>query len=284
MDRLRVLSLNIWNKQNDWPGRLPLIRRELEALAPHVVGLQEVLHLDSDGTVGGDQAREIADGLGYHVAFASAWHIGGGLQFGNAILSRWPIRRAQAFQLPGEPGQETRGLLHCELEAPFGVVPIFNTHLDWQFHRGYIREQQVRFIVDQIQQLAPTEHGGGDKYPVILLGDFNAEPCSDEIRWLGGYTTRLGRSVYFADCFGVAGDGSPGWTYARSNMLAAIAREPNRRIDYVFVRGPDRALRGEPLTARVVFDRPTDGLYPTDHYGVLAELSITPSGLPGGFK
>src|SRR5438270_3339225 len=48
------------------------IRRELAALKPDLIGLQEVLHLDGDDTVGGDQAREIADGLGYHVAFASA--------------------------------------------------------------------------------------------------------------------------------------------------------------------------------------------------------------------
>src|SRR4051812_34834511 len=132
MDRLRVLTLNIWNKQHEWPKRLALIRRELAALKPDLVGLQEVLHLDGDNTVGGDQAREIADGLGYHVAFASAWHIGGGLQFGNAILSRWPIRTASSFQLPGEPGQETRGLLYCDVVAPFGRVPIFCTHLDWQ--------------------------------------------------------------------------------------------------------------------------------------------------------
>ena len=272
MDRLKALTLNIWNKQGDWPQRLPLIRRELARLDAHIVALQEVLHLDGDDTVGGNQAREIADGLGYYVAFASAWHIGGGLQFGNAVLSRWPIVASSAFQLPGEPGEETRGLLHVELDAPFGRVPVFNTHLDWEFHKGFVREQQVRFIVEQVTRLAPV----GEKFPPILLGDFNAEPCSDEIRWLGGYTTRLGRSVYFADCFGVAGDGSPGYTYARSNRLAASAHEPNRRIDYVFVRGPDRTLRGEPLFARVVFNQPTDGLFPTDHYGVLAEISITP--------
>jgi endonuclease/exonuclease/phosphatase family metal-dependent hydrolase len=274
MPPLRILTLNIWNKQGDWPNRLPLIRRELAALAPDIVGLQEVLHLDADPSIAGDQAREIADGLGYHVAYAPAWHIGGGLQFGNAVLSRWPIVAANAFQLPGDPldvDRETRGLLHVECEAPFGRVPVFNTHLNWQFHHGYIREQQMRFVVEQVTRLAPV---GEQLYPAILLGDFNAEPSADEIRWLRGYTTRLGPSIYFADCFAVAGDGSPGYTFARSNPLAAAAHEPDRRIDYVFVRGPDRKLRGEPLSARVVFAIPTDGLFPSDHYGVLVELSV----------
>lgn len=275
MDRLRVLSLNIWNKQGDWPSRLPLLRAGLRELQPDLVGLQEVLHLDVDGgaAVENDQARELAHGLGYHVAFAPAWNLGGGLTFGNAVLSRWPIVSAEAFQLPGEPLKETRGLIYAVADAPCGRVPIFVTHLDWEFHHGFVRERQVAFIADKVQSLQPP---GKESFPPILMGDFNAEPESDEIRYLRGWTTRLGKSVYFADCFAVAGDGSPGWTYARSNRFAALAREPNRRIDYVFVRGPDSRGRGEPLSARVVFDRPSGEVFPTDHYGVYAEIAAPP--------
>ena len=43
MERLRVVTLNIWNRQGPWRERLPLIRDGLAALAPDVVGLQEVL-------------------------------------------------------------------------------------------------------------------------------------------------------------------------------------------------------------------------------------------------
>ena len=79
-----------------------------------------------------DQAQELAAGLGYHAAFASAWHIGGGLQFGNAVLSRWPIGAAENFPLPGETGvAETRGLLYVRVESPVGPLPVFCTHLDW---------------------------------------------------------------------------------------------------------------------------------------------------------
>src|SRR5207302_10822376 len=88
MDRLRLLTLNIWNRQGPWEERLRLIRRHVTALDPHVIALQEVLHHDTQPE---DQAQEIARGLGYHVAFAPAWHIGGGLQFGNAVLSRFPV-------------------------------------------------------------------------------------------------------------------------------------------------------------------------------------------------
>lgn len=269
MDLLRVVTLNIWNNQGPWPERLRLIRKELPTLDAHLVGLQEVLHLDPANTP--DQAQAIAEGLGYYTAFASAWHIGGGLQFGNALLSRYPIAAAQSFLLPCEEGDETRALLYCSVDAPCGKIPVFVTHLSWQLHRSDVRQQQVAFIVSRIKELAPV-----DGFPPVLMGDFNAEPDSDEIRYLRGYHSRLGRSVYFADCFAAAGDGSPGYTYARENPFALRAHEPNRRLDYIFVRGPDRALRGEPLSARRCFTVAENGVFPSDHYGVFAEIQAAP--------
>src|SRR3954471_14822278 len=97
MDRLRVLTLNIWNRQGPWEARLALIRRGIEALRPDLVALQEVLRFEGNPRT---QASEIAEGLGYHEAYGLAWEIGGGLQFGNAILSRFPIVSSETFALP----------------------------------------------------------------------------------------------------------------------------------------------------------------------------------------
>ena len=267
MDRLRVLTLNIWNRQGPWEHRRALIRRGIAALDPHFVGLQEVLHHDDDGP---DQARQIADGLDYHVAYDSAWHIGGGLHFGNAVLSRFPItrtlRRALPVDVPGHPDEEPRALLAIEVEAPCGRVPLFVTHLSWKLHQASLRMRQVRVIAEEVASFAPAAG-----FPPILLGDFNAEPDADEIRYLKGLHVHEGTSVYFTDAFGAAGEG-PGYTFARRNPFALLAHEPNRRLDYVFVRGPDRSSRGEVLSARVVLDEPEAGVFPADHVGVLAEI------------
>jgi endonuclease/exonuclease/phosphatase family metal-dependent hydrolase len=286
---LRVLTLNIWNNQGPWPTRLAMIRQGITALDPHLIGLQEVLHLDGPDDASSvnptpptppiprimDQAQTIADGLGYYTAFASAWHIGGGLQFGNALLSRYPIVVARTFHLPTDPDDETRGLLYCVVDAPCGKIPVFVTHLSWKLHQSDVRQQQVSFIAQRVRELAPVSDGV-DGFPPLLMGDFNAEPDSDEIRFLRGYHARFGRSVYFADAFAVAGDGSAGYTFARNNPFALRAREPNRRLDYIFSRGPDRLLRGEPLSARVVFDTAQDGVFASDHYGVFAEIQALP--------
>jgi endonuclease/exonuclease/phosphatase family metal-dependent hydrolase len=100
------------------------------------------------------------------------------------------------------------------------------------------------------------------------------------MRFLRGRTRLGGRGVYFADCWGTLQadrpEMGPGYTYARANRYALRSREPSRRIDYVYVRGPDRQLRGEPLEARVVLDRPRNGVYASDHFGVYAEVQAAP--------
>lgn len=267
MERLKALTLNIWNRQGPWDRRLPLIRAGIESLEPDVIGLQEVLAMEN----GGNQADEIADGLGYHVASFPAWNIGGGLTFGNAVMSRHPIVESETFALPPPVKTESRSCGYALIDAPCGEVPVFVTHLAWKFHEGHLREAQVKEIARLVKERTPS-----GSFPAVLMGDFNAEPDSDEMRFLRGLT-RLGepRSVYFADVWDSVGDG-PGFTYARTNPYALRAREPSRRIDYIYVRGPDRQLRGEPLVAKVCFDEAVDGVYPSDHFGLYAEIQAAP--------
>jgi endonuclease/exonuclease/phosphatase family metal-dependent hydrolase len=257
---MRVVTLNIWNRGDPWEKRLPIIRAGLEALQPDVVGLQEVIRLPDF-----DQAQLIADGLGYHIAFGRADD--SLYPFGNAVLSRWPITRTEVFPLPKSGTDENRCLLFCEIAAPFGKVPFFTTHLNWKMHEGVVREKQVFFIAEKVAEVAPV----GD-FPPLLVGDFNAEPDAAEIRFLRGLQSMNGKSVYFADCYAICA-GPGGATFSRMNPYAAVCREPDRRIDYIFVRGPDDRLRGEPLEARVCFDTPVEDVWPSDHFGVFARIS-----------
>ena len=134
-------------------------------------------------------------------------------------------------------------------------------------HHGHVRQLQVKALTDAVARLAPPEG-----FPPIVVGDFNAEPDSDEIRYLRGLTGLGGPCVYFADSFGVAGQG-PGTTFSKRNDFAAPLREPERRIDYVFVRGPDDAQRGEPLDCRLCFDEKREGTFPSDHFGVITTIT-----------
>jgi endonuclease/exonuclease/phosphatase family metal-dependent hydrolase len=260
-DLWRVATLNIWHRGGPWLERLPLIREGLAALDADVIGLQEVLAFKDLPS----QADEIAAGTGWHVAYAPAWTVGGGLTFGNAIVSRHPLRDVEVLPLPTPPGLDTRSVAFARVDAPHGPMPVFVTHLTHQLHLGHVRCAQVRALADHVATHAPIAGP-----PPVLLGDFNAEPDSDEMRFLRGLTPLGGKSVYFADAWGT-GDG-PGYTYDRRNDYAARSHEPSRRLDYVLVRGPDRKLRGEPLAARLAFDRAVGGVWPSDHFAVVADI------------
>lgn len=281
MKRLVVATLNVWNKSGPWQERLPLIRSELSRLVPDVVGLQEVLRLvpvDEGAYVPSPlscQATEISEGLGLHVAYGAASDWASGLKFGNAILSRHPILEQRNFTLPGVESGETRSLLYALVETPGGLLPVFVTHLNWKLHHGSYRFAQVQAIVARIFELAPIDE---TRLPPVLMGDFNAEPQADEIRYLTGHAAAYGKTVYFADAWVYGGDGTPGATFDRKNRFAALAHEPPRRIDYIFVRGPDRFFRGEPLRTELAFTTPVDApdgaIWPSDHFGLVAELSV----------
>jgi endonuclease/exonuclease/phosphatase family metal-dependent hydrolase len=263
MREIRVVTFNIWNRSGPWEERFGSLKTTLARLSPDLVGLQEVIVTEHGDKL--DQGKAIAEALGYDYVYGSSH--GEGYSFGNAILSRWPILRHTVFRLPGGGESEPRTLLFAETEAPFGKIPFFCTHLAWRLDEGHIRQAQVVEIANHIGVLCPR-----GSMPPILVGDFNAEPDSDEIRFLRGQTT-LGRksSVYFADAFRVAGDGSPGVTFSKKNPYAEPLREPERRIDYIFVR-PDDQHRGEPTNARVCFDEPEGGVFASDHFGVTATL------------
>lgn len=295
MDVVRVLTLNIWNRSGPWDARLPRICAGLAAEAADVVGLQEVMCMSNPlGTI--SQLDAIVEGLRTtaasspygstvdypHRAYAAAWTLdsASGFTMGNAILSRFPIVDTQQTLLPNPIGHETRALLYALCETPHGFLPVLVTHLDWQFDLSHARCQQVSFIVDQLAEwLSAARQDGRDVLPAILLGDFNAEPDSDEIRFLRGRhalpSARTGalRGCYFNDVIEFChADAGP--TFARDNVFAVNEREPDRRIDYIFTAPPDRYGRGLPLSARRCFTQAEDGIHPSDHYGVICELKL----------
>jgi endonuclease/exonuclease/phosphatase family metal-dependent hydrolase len=282
LEKLRVATLNIWNKSGPWAERLPLIRKQLQELSPDVLGLQEVLRLIPDEkqppvpAPDNDQASEIAEGLGYNIAYGVAADYSGGLKFGNALLTRYKILDSRTFRLPGGDTGETRSLLYSVLETPWGRLPVFVTHLNWKLHDGAVRVKQAVYAAERIFVLAPV---GADFLPPILMGDLNAGPETDEIRYLKGQHVIDGRSVYFADVWDYAEEQGPGYTYARDNAYALTNGEPNRRIDYVFVRGPDKLMRGQPSNVRRAFDQSVPGaqgtVWASDHYGVVCDLSMS---------
>lgn len=260
---LRCLTLNLWGAEEPLARRMEVVVEGLRSLAPDVVALQEVREIP--GTLP-NQAETLAAATGMHVVFAPAMPFGGGHE-GLAVLSREPILEHAASELPHADANERRILLSARLSTGSWV---HTTHLNYRLSHGKQREEQVQAI-DTLVSAHPAES------PSIIMGDFNARPESDEMRWMRGLTTLGGRRVHYQDAWERLFPAQPGLTWACSNPYTDRLSflEPDRRIDYIYITPLRRDGRGRVHNCRIVFTEPApDGVFASDHFGLLAEIQI----------
>lgn len=259
--RLRVATWNLWWRFGPWEERLRRIVDELRRVDADVVALQEVWA--ADGT---SSADVIADELGLERVSAADLEMSPGVLFGNAVLSRWPIEGSEVVRLPaGDANDERRLILRADVDGPNGPLQVFSTHLNWRFDQSAVRQLQVEQIAEFVQDSRPRT------YPPIVCGDFNAEPGSDEIRTLTGQRP-VASDLVMLDCWRAVHPTDPGFTWDNENPFVAEQLEPTRRIDYVLAGWPKAGGAGHAVGAELIGAAPIDGMYPSDHFGVVVEL------------
>jgi len=277
---LRVLTANLYGESCRYQDRLPLLRSAIQELGPDVMSFQEAGAYSGQGP---HQVAEILDGLGYHVHHQFEGLDSPPRRDGNCIAARWPIQRAELLDLRltercgGYPYAALAVRVHAP--APVGSVLLVSPKPSWEFWAERERELQAAAIADLVER-----HAERRGFPPIVAGDFDATPDAASIRFMKGLQSLEGKSTHFLDCWEIAGDGGPGYTWSCDNTLASdvidrLIRQPchRRRIDYIFVGSP-LLYEGYAriVGCRVVLTEPTDGLWPTDHYGVFAEIATAP--------
>jgi endonuclease/exonuclease/phosphatase family metal-dependent hydrolase len=273
---LRVMTWNLWWRFGDWERRAPAIVEVLRAHDPDIVCLQEVwASRDGSGSVT-DQAEVLAEALGRcAVSTEYSWY--DGLSFDNAILSRWPVEVVADEPLPGADGAPGhRRALVARVASPWGSWPVLSTHLEYRFDASATRTLQLRRVMELV-----VEHRGDPEHdlPVVVGGDLNAVPDSDEIRMATGRTPGAPPGVLLSDVWEHVGEG-PGITWDRRNPDVAASAWPDRRIDQLMVSWPRPKPVGNPASAWLAADRPVEiegePVWASDHVAVVAELH-TPS-------
>lgn len=206
-DALVVLDWNLhYGVAADTAVDLEQIARTIESSAPDVVLLQEVAR---GWVLGGgtDMATWLGHRLGMEVAFAPAVD----RQFGNAILSRTPLRDVEVIHLPYGAGPQSRSALTAVVDGPDGEpVRVTSVHLQ---HRD-------DNTTTRLHQLAALDAALPDDGPSVLGGDLNAEPGSPELEAVdaAGWTSALD----------TAGDPA---------ALTHPSGDPEVRIDWLLGRG-----------------------------------------------
>jgi endonuclease/exonuclease/phosphatase family metal-dependent hydrolase len=264
---VRLVTWNLWWRFGPWQARQPAILASLRGLAPDVVTLQEVW---ADDRV--NQAEHLAAELGLHWAWAESPAPGHfqrriddpSVRVGNAVLSRWPVLDQRVLHLPGDDG---RLALHVRLDAPGHPIPVFTTHLTAAPGGSAQRVEQVRALAGFV-----AEHRAGTAHPAVVTGDLNAWPDSDEVRLLGGYKTAPAvPDELLLDAWEYADPAEPAATWDPANPFVADWN-PAVRIDYVFVGAPAGDGAGRVRSIRRATGHPVDGVWPSDHYAVVADL------------
>jgi endonuclease/exonuclease/phosphatase family metal-dependent hydrolase len=276
---VRVMTWNLWWRFGPWEQRWAAIRAVLREVRPDVLGLQEVWSYDGDSL-----ADRLAEDLGMHCVRADSdapggWQrrldepLAGEYGVGNAVLSRWPVLDHASLRLPTEGGADDGRLsLHAMLDAPGHPVPFFTTHLNSGLDESGLRCAQVRALGEFV-----AGHRAGTDFPPILTGDYNAWPDSDEMRLLGGLRTApTVPGQVFVDAWDFADPAAPSATWDAINPHVAARHDPSVRVDYVHVAPPGPGALGHVRSARRAGDGPVDGVWPSDHFAVVAELAFQP--------
>lgn len=288
---LRLMSLNVGSLfEPDWEIRRHEVVAQILDADADIVCLQELWNESAEvGT-----ARWLVDALGdagseYHFVFGGhrfgEWgEKNPDFRFGSAVLSRWPIEDQHLWALPTaeDPHDPIPAFMPWELvHVRTAGLDIFTTHLAPAPTHGRHRKLQVL----EIDKLIRETRDGLDDFewglqrvpmPPILTGDFNAEPDSDEIRFLKGLTTFSERTTFFQDAWAVAGADGPGYTSDwRTHPLSEMLNIHRKRIDYVFVGDPFRRAgnAGRVLDCRVVANEPITGVQASDHRGLVVEIA-----------
>jgi endonuclease/exonuclease/phosphatase family metal-dependent hydrolase len=181
-----------------------------------IVALQEV-DKGVARTARRDSPAELAALTGMNCVFSNNFHFQGG-EYGNAVLTRFPIKRCSNRHYKMLRPDEQRGLLQAVLDVRGRELVFLDTHIDY---RGDDAERllNVAEIVEAIQPYRGQ--------PMILCGDFNDTPES---------RTHQKIAQEFEDTWLAAGKGD-GFTIP--------AEKPRKRIDFIWIskEPPIEALR-----------------------------------------
>jgi endonuclease/exonuclease/phosphatase family metal-dependent hydrolase len=280
MRRLRVLTLNVENVEGD-PRRTKTINTELRRVDPDLVAFQEVIaspdraQLDELLADTGLHGTHQADAMSYTPPFTDRYG-------GTAVATRWPHSTVEVLDMR-VAGAADVPWCTVAVTVPVpdaGELLFIGTTAAWRLDAEAVREQQAVALTDldaRHRRMLPT----------IIAGDFNAQSDAASIRYLRGLQSLGGRSVHYHDAWEIAGVG-PGYTWTVDNpntrdVVDAVVRQPqhHRRIDYVFIGSwhQHRSAYCQVRSAAVAFDRPIDGVWASDHYGVVvdAELGADPT-------
>ncbi len=276
-DVLTVATVNLLSPEHAaWPRRRELLRAGLARLRPDVLALQEAVWGDEHA----DQVGELLD-EGFTLLPHSVRSPNG---VGAVLATRWPVGAVRELDLRVTDRVDLPWaavvVAEIELPTPFGRTVFVHHKPTYCVGSAWERELQAvaaaRFVEDQL---------AGQDHQVVLLGDFDDTPDSASVRFWTGKQSLDGCSVAYRDAWDAVHPDEPGHTFTPRNPLVRageMALELGRRIDYIMIRCGSHGPALEVADCELIFDQPVDGIWATDHCGLVSRLRV-PEHRPGSW-
>jgi len=254
----KVMTYNIRldlasDRENAWSFRKEKVSNLILYYEPDIFGIQEglpnqVYYLDTllqnykvigqgrDGGQNGEQSSLFYDSNRFEV-----------VNSGTFWLSETPEKISKGWD-----AQLNRICTYAlfKNKKTYDYFWVFNTHLD---HVGQLaRVKSIVLIDEKITSL------NAQNYPVILMGDFNSTPASEQIQFLNERyvnSKQAAKVVYNAT-----------GTFNGFEFQKPVTTE----IDYIFF-----SRKGFVIKKYAILTDSADCKYPSDHFPVLVEFELT---------
>jgi endonuclease/exonuclease/phosphatase family metal-dependent hydrolase len=215
---------------------LPAIANVINTNKPDLVALQEVDVYTKRSGINLHEARELAKLTGMYCFFTKALDYDGG-QYGDAVLSKFPITDSIRYELPVTTtlGGETRSVALITLTIKNKKIHFASTHLD------HLSAEDNRLLqANELVKIVKTL-----QYPLIIAGDLNATPASQTLAILRSQLT---------------------WGCKSSCPFTFSAQNPKSTIDYILFNNPDMFTVKTYVTINET--------YASDHLPLMAEIEV----------
>jgi endonuclease/exonuclease/phosphatase family metal-dependent hydrolase len=259
---MRLVTWNVlWRFEPDWRARERGILATLERLRPDVVGLQECW-----GTGATTQAHVVAERLGLHAEFLAPslppvpvppeHPEQAGVSMGVGLVSRWPIRGLARHVLPVSHRLVAPVALEAAVRHPDAAFRVIVAATEWE--PAYADDHLA-----QTTMLAELLADAGRTGPAFLLADLNCDTTQAEFAPLAAVAE---------DTWELGGGAPDAVTLSSAVPFAPLeaVKEIDRRVDHVLVRRGD----GVAVHGVSVAGAPIDGLFPSDHFAVVADVRL----------